>query len=103
MTPWWRGHKPVGTIIQRRDGKNYVKTEKGWIAESRFVAQMTLVRRDLEPGEKVYHKDCTRIGEKGYNDKGNLVIIKMNMTNYRLLPHPEIVYLPTTRKEAVMG
>lgn len=98
MLSWFKGRKPVGTIIQRRDGKNYVKLEKGWIAESRLVAQLQLVKRDLEPGEKAYHRDCTLIGQKGYNNKDNLVVLRFNMTKYRLLPHPEIVYLPTPER-----
>jgi hypothetical protein len=91
---WFRGHKPVGTIIQRREGKNYVKTERGWIIESRLVAEKKLLRRKLEDNEKVYHKDCTLIGTKEYNEEDNLVVLKFNATRYRLLPHPNIVYLP---------
>jgi hypothetical protein len=97
---WYRGHKPVGTVIRRRDGKVYVKTEKGWEAESRLIARLKLIHRDLEEGEKAYHKDCTLIGTKDYNKPDNIVVLKFNVTKYRLLPSSEILYLPSAKKES---
>lgn len=94
---YFKGRKPIGTIVQRRDGNTYVKTERGWMPESRLVAQLQISGRDLEKNEKVYHRDCTGIGKRDYNYKENLVVLKFRTTKYRLLPHPEIVYLPIVR------
>lgn len=97
MYSWFRGRKATGTIVRRRDGNTYVKQEKGWIAEGRLVAQLRILGRDLEKNEKVYHRDCTAIGQNDYNSKDNLVVLRFRTTKYRLLPAPEIVYLPTSK------
>jgi hypothetical protein len=96
---YFRGKKPLGTIIQRRDGNTFVKTERGWISEARLVASLQIEKRELEKNEKVYHRDCTGIGKRDYNEKENLVVLKFRTTKYRLLPHPEIVYLPVAKAQ----
>lgn len=87
---WFRGRKPVGTVVQHRDGYIYVKTEKGWVAEARLVAELKLVKRELEPGEKVFHRNGTR----DENEPGNLVVIRFNMTKYQFLPSARLIHLP---------
>lgn len=87
---WFRGRKPTGTVIQRRSGYIYVKTEKGWVPESRLVASLKLIKRDLEEGERVFHKD----GNRENNRPENLSVIKFNMTKYQLLPSARIIHLP---------
>ncbi len=94
---YFRGTKPIGTIIQRRTGVNYVKTDRGWVSEARLIAELKIVNRGLAKNEKVYHRDCTTIGKRGHNEPGNLVVLKFNLTKYRLLPAPEIIYLPIAR------
>lgn len=95
---WYRGLKPVGSVVQYRTGYIYVKTSDGWKAESRVVAELKLVKRELEQGEKVFHRD----GDRTNNRPENLAVIKFNPTKYRLLPGPNLIHLPkpqVTEKE----
>jgi hypothetical protein len=55
---------------------------------------MQRMDRDLQPGEKVHHLDNTLLGEKGYNDPKNLVVIKCRTTKWKKLSHSRLVYEP---------
>lgn len=94
MLNWFRGRKPVGAVVQHRDGYAYVKTEEGWIAEHRIVAALKVERRELMTGEKVYHKD----GNRENNKPDNLAVIRFNTTKYRLLPAPRLLFMPKARE-----
>lgn len=88
---WFRGKKPVGTVLQRRSGYIYVKTQdRGWVPEGRLVAELKIEKHQLEECEKVYHRD----GNRANNKPDNLAVIRFNLTKYRLLPRPQIVYMP---------
>lgn len=84
----------VGTVIRRRNGYNFVKTRDGWKAEHRMIAELKLVDRELEPGEKVFHLDNTLRGEDGFNDKNNLAVIKFRTTKWTNFVKSKILYVP---------
>lgn len=81
---------PIGTKVQRRDHYVFIKKQTGeWQAEHRQIMEQTM-GRDLEPGERVYHKS----GEKADNGRDNLVVIKVNTVRYTLLKESRVLYIP---------
>lgn len=84
---------PIGTRLQQRTGYITIKTERrGWIAESRLIAEMKLTDHELEPNERVYHRD----GNRENNRPENLAIIRFNTTKYKLLPSSRPLFIPKT-------
>ena len=96
----------LGTVVMRTNGITHVKTrvqtpegdKAKWIAEHRLVV-MQRMERELEPGEKVHHLDNTLLGEKGYNDPKNLVVIKCRTTKWKKLTRSRVVYEPKQEKD----
>lgn len=88
--------QPYGTIICRRSGYCYVRTTKGVRPQSQVVAEQQILRRELEPDERVFHRDCV---ERGNNTAENLVVIRINKNKWRPLPNAKIIYVP--KKELV--
>lgn len=93
---------PNGTKIQRKDGNVFVKVRGEWRAEHRLIAEFKIANRELLPGEKVCHKDNTLLGENGFNECDNLVIIKCRTRRWVKLKKSKIIYMPPkTTKELV--
>lgn len=88
---------PTGSVVQRRNGYIFVKTEEGFVSEHRLVAVLRLENRELMPGEKVYHKD----GNRENNQPENLVVIRFSQTKYRFLPRSRVLYMPKGKDVSV--
>lgn len=89
--PYDRGEKhAIGTLIQRRDGYVFLKTETGMVAHHRWVAEHKLLQRPLKEGEVVVRKWPDRLN----NSPENLVVVRHNLTKFRKLPRPYIIYVP---------
>lgn len=83
---------PVGTKVQHRNRYIFVKCdgEKKWKAEHRWVMEQKVLGRDLEEGERVYHRD----GDRENNQPANLVAIKFATTKYVFLKKSRVLYIP---------
>ena len=81
---------PAGARIQRRSGYIFTKTAEGMKAESRWVAEQKILSRDLEPGERVFHKN----GDREDNSAQNLSVIKFNTTKYVPLKTSRVLFVP---------
>lgn len=92
----------VGSVVCSRNGAIRIKVKDGgkkaWIPESHLVAMAArLARPDpkdqgkpLAENERVFH-----IGEnKQDNRPENLVVIKIRLTKYALLPSARCLYIP---------
>ena len=92
---WRRGLRyPVGSLIQRRDGYIFIKTETGkMIAEHRWVAQEKIKHRPLREGEVVIRLTPDRT----LNKPENLVVVQHSLTKFEKLPRPNIIYIPKMR------
>ena len=84
---------PTGTKVQHRTGYVHVKGSGGkWKSEHRWIAELKILSRELEPGEKVFHKD----GDRAHNDDDNLVVIKFNTAKFVPLKKARIIFMPKT-------
>lgn len=82
---------PVGTKVQHTTRYVHVKGADGkWKAEHRWIAELQLLDRELEPGEKVFHKD----GLKDNNDPGNLVVIRFATSKFVKLKKSVVLFIP---------
>lgn len=89
---------PVGSVVQRRNGYIFIKTDAGqWISEHRLVCATQVEHRELMDAEKVFHRD----GNRENNKPDNVVAIKFNRTRYRLLPTSRPLYIPAANKASV--
>ncbi len=82
---------PAGSKVQHTTRYVHVKGSDGkWKAEHRWVAELSIIGRDLEEGERVFHKD----GVKDHNDKSNLVVIKFSTAKFVPLKKSVVLYIP---------
>jgi hypothetical protein len=89
---------PNSTKVMRRDGNIFVKVGGEWKAEHRLIAEFKLLNRELLPGEKVCHRDNTTIGEEGYNEDANLVVIRCRTKKWTKLKKSKVIFLPKEAK-----
>lgn len=81
---------PAGAEVQQTSGHVKKKTHDGtWISRGRWMAAAKILKRDLEPGEKVYHRD----GNPANDDPSNLAVIRFNAAQYRI-KRSRVVWLP---------
>lgn len=88
-----------GTIVQYRDGIQKIKTDKGLIPLARHVAALSSKviggGKELEPGQKVMHRDMNTFGSEEHDKPENLVVIQMRTTKFQFtLKQSRIVYEP---------
>lgn len=82
---------PKGTKVQRSNRYIFIKQQTGqWKAEHRWLMEQKVLGRDLEEGEKVYHRN----GLKDDNDIDNLVIIKHSTVKLKPLTKPVVLWIP---------
>lgn len=79
----------TGTLIQRRDGYVFIKTENGFMAQHRYVAVQKL-NRPLKQGEVVIRKKPDRLN----NSWDNLVVVQHSLEKFKYLPCARIIYVP---------
>lgn len=95
---------PLGTVVMRTTGYNYVKTREGLIPEHRLKMQLKLghelVKASDDQGwaHKVFHLDNTLRGTDAFNDEKNLTVVKVRTTKWTAM-RSHIVYMP--KKEPV--
>jgi len=83
----------IGTLIRRRDGYIYIKTENGFMSQQRYVAMTKMLKRKLHPGECVIRLKPKR----DWNVPQNLVVVQHSLTKFKLLPRAEVIYVPKKR------
>lgn len=89
---------PTGSKVQRTNRYVHIKGADGkWKAEHRWIAELQLLDRDLEPGERVFHKD----GTKDHNDPGNLVVIKFSTAKFIPLKKSVVLFIPHGKRSNV--
>lgn len=103
-----RAKYPVGSVISARNGYIRVKVKdqsKGWIPESHLVAMTKRLARPeakdigkpIAKDERVFH-----IGvNKSDNHPENLVVIKIRLEKYALLPTSRILYIPVGTQDGL--
>lgn len=88
---WKRGLRyPIGSRVQWRNGYVFIKTDTGFKAEHRYVAEQKILGRELRPGEVVVR----RTPDRSLNLPTNLVVVEHRLEKFKYLPHPRIIYLP---------
>lgn len=80
----------TGTLVQRRDGYVFIKTDNGMVAEHRWVAASKMLHRALREGEVVLRRQPKRDD----NRPENLVIVQHALTKYVMLPRARVIYVP---------
>ncbi len=93
---------PVGSIIQRRDGTQYLKTaDFGMIPRARATAQLSnkVINggHDLKPGQIVMHMDMSTHGQPNHDRPENLVVIQRRTTKYELLKRSRVLHWGDTK------
>lgn len=84
---------PAGSVVQRRNGYILVKIQKGkWESQARLNA-MKMLGRELQAGERVYHKD----GNRENNKPANLAVIRFNTVRYVFLKRARPLFIPSKR------
>lgn len=93
---------PVGAVTEGSTGVQKVKTSEGWRPVSRVVAanssKVINGGRELDDQDKVFHLDNTLIGEKGYNDPSNLVVVRQRKEKVRFLRGGRVLFIPSQKK-----
>lgn len=100
----------VGSVVCDRTGRIRIKVkdkgEKSWIPESHLIAMNArLSRPDPKDNGKPIAKDerVFHIGEnKQDNRPENLVVIKIRLTKYALLPSARCLYIPEGEDNTIM-
>jgi hypothetical protein len=82
---------PWGTKIMRSSGYVFIKTNKGVRPEAQVVAEQKILNRQLEEGERVFHRDCR---ERSDNRPENLVVLHFRTDKFRPLPSSRVIYIP---------
>lgn len=85
---------PPGSRIQHKSGYIFLKTQKGMMAEHRFIAEQKILRRDLEEGERVFRRN----GDREDNRPENLVVLKFSAIRFKLLEKSRVLYIPKFSK-----
>jgi hypothetical protein len=97
---WRRGLRyTIGTLVQRRDGYVFVKTDKGLRAEHRVVAEQRILNRPLRKGEVVIR----RAPDRTLNAPSNLVVVQHSLERFKYLPHPNILYVPARQRKILQA
>ncbi len=87
---------PRGTKIQRTNRYVFIKQQTGqWKAEHRWVMEQKVLGRDLEEGERVFHRN----GIKDENDPGNLVVVKFSTTKFVPLKKSVVLFIPKKQSQ----
>lgn len=82
---------PAGSKVQHTTGYVHVKgTDGKWKSEHRWIAELQILDRELEPGERVFHKD----GSRAHNDPGNLVVIRFSTAKFVPLKRSKVLFIP---------
>lgn len=85
---------PPGSVVQQRNGYIFVKLENGtWQAEARWVMENKVISRPLKSFERVYHRD----GDRTNNERGNLVVLKINQTPFKVFERSRPLFIPARR------
>lgn len=92
-------HYEAGTIIQRRDGYCFLKTQDGkLVAQHRWVAALRL-GRPLRQGECVLRKKPDRMN----NSWENLVVVQHALEKFKFLPSSRIIYVPERKRRTLIN
>jgi hypothetical protein len=82
---------PVGSKVQHTTRYVFVKGSEGkWKSEHRWMAELKLLNRELEEGERVFHKD----GVKDNNNPDNLVVIKFSTAKFVPMKKSKVLFIP---------
>lgn len=89
--------RPVGTIVQHKNGYIHVKVEKDgeevWQAQGRRMWE--LQRGELADGDRVFHID----GDRTNNRIGNLAKVHFNSTKFIFLKRSKVLYQPGVKSK----
>jgi len=97
---WKRGLRyPAGSLIQRRDGYVFIKTDQGMKAQHRWVAEHMMLGRSLRKGEVVVRRSPDRT----LNTAANLVVVQHRLERFKYLPHPNIIYIPAKKQKVLQA
>lgn len=93
---------PVGAVVQRRDGKVYVKTkENGLVAKSRMIAAVNSKvingGEELQPGWRVVHLNMATFGTDDHDKPENLAVIKCGAYKWEFLKRSRVLFLPKNK------
>lgn len=93
--PFMRGERhEVGTLVQHRDGYVFLKTEQGMVAQHRWIAEQKILGRELKEGEVVVRREPDRLNNK----PENLVVVRHNLTKFKMLPEARVIWVPHKAK-----
>ena len=86
----------LGTKVEYKgSGVIKLKTDRGLRPEARVVAEQLILHRELEPDERVYHRDCNDMRD---NSVGNLVVLRFRSQGWRPVPKTNVIYVPVKRR-----
>lgn len=89
---------PVGSKVQHTTRYVHIKQDDGsWKSEHRWMMEQKVLGRELEPGEKVFHKD----GSKDNNAPDNLVVIKFSTEKFVKLKKSVVLFIPKFKGKTV--
>ena len=94
---------PIGSVVLRAGGAAYVKTNgNGWMRHSRHIAELSSKviggGHELAPNEKVFHRDCTTIGQDDHDEPENLIVVKHNVERVKFVKS-RVLFIPNISKK----
>lgn len=97
---------PAGSRTIGTKGAEKIKTKEGWQPYSRFVAGLDKRvfngGRELDENDRVFHLDCTTVGQDGHNDPSNLVVVRINREKVNLTKVSRVSFIPKAASEMLL-
>lgn len=99
---------PIGAVVRRPNGTEFIKSEDGLKPLARHVASMSDKvfngGHKLDDNERVYHLDNTLIGTKEYNEPKNLVVVRQNREKVHFIKSKitKVLFLPTPERKILL-